>query len=146
MYERILIATDGHDLSKKAVKTGIALAVSLDAEVIAFKSVPRYPMNYFEGGVVLSPDEIKRIEKDWLQNAQLVVDAVQQSALKSGVKARAILGRGEPSESIISAAKKHKCGLIVMASHGRKGVKRILLGSETLAVLTHSDIPVLVLR
>lgn len=146
MYERILIATDGHALSKKAVKEGIALARSLDAEVVAFTAVPRYPHLYFEGGVVLAPAEIARIEKEWTQLGQAVVDAVQQDAHERDVKATAVVSRGEPSESIISAAKKYKCGLIVMASHGRKGVKRILLGSETLDVLTHSHVPVLVLR
>jgi nucleotide-binding universal stress UspA family protein len=146
MYERILIATDGHDLSKKAVKAGIALAASLDAEVVAFTAVPHYPWNYFEGAVVLSPAEIARIEKEWTQQGHVVVDAVQSDAHVRDVKATTAVGRGEPSESIIGAAKKYKCDLIVMASHGRKGVKRLLLGSETLDVLTHSHVPVLVLR
>jgi nucleotide-binding universal stress UspA family protein len=146
MYERILIATDGHDLSKKAVKDGIALAGRLDAEVIAFTAVPRYPHYYTEGAVTLTPAEMARIEKEWMQQGQALVDAVQKEAHTRDVKAKAVLGRGEPSESIISAAKKYKCDLIVMASHGRKGIKRILLGSETQDVLTHSHVPVLVLR
>lgn len=146
MYERILIATDGHDLSKKAVKAGIALAASLDAQVIAFTAVPRYPWNYTEGAIVVTPAEISRIETDWAKQGQKVVDAVKQEAQAVDVEATAVVGRGGPSEGIISAAKKHKCDLIVMASHGRKGVKRILLGSETQDVLTHSHIPVLVIR
>ena len=63
------------------------------------------------------------------------------------MKARAVTARSDlVAESIIAAAKKHKCGLVVMASHGRKGIKRLLLGSETQHVLTHSHVPVLVLR
>jgi nucleotide-binding universal stress UspA family protein len=146
MYERILICTDGTTLSKKAVDAGITLAAKLDAHLVAYMVVPRYPHLYFEGAVVLTPAETKRIEKEWNDQAQSVVDEVQKQAHTHDVKATAVIGHGEVAESIISAAKKHKCDLIVMASHGRKGISRVLLGSETLHVLTHSHIPVLVLR
>jgi nucleotide-binding universal stress UspA family protein len=146
MYKRILIATDGTALSKKAVSSGIALAAALDAEIVAYTVVPRYPQMYFEGAVVLTHAETARIEKEWNAQAQLVVDAVQKDAHAKDVKATAVIGHGAVSESIISAARKHKCDLIVMASHGRKGIGRVLLGSETLDVLTHSHVPVLVLR
>ncbi len=146
MYERILITTDGTALSKKAVEAGLTLAAKLDAEVFAFMTVPRYPHLYFEGAVVLTPAETARIEKEWTQQAQSVVDEVQKEAHARHVKATAVIGHGEVAQGIISAAKKHKCDVIVMASHGRKGISRLLLGSETLDVLTHSHIPVLVLR
>jgi nucleotide-binding universal stress UspA family protein len=146
MYEHILIATDGTTMSRKAVKSGIALASALRAEVVAYMAVPRYPAMYFEGAMVLTPAETQRNEKDWNNQAQVVVDAVQKEAQADGVKAEAIIGHGAVAESIISTAKKHKCDLIVMASHGRKGIQRVLLGSETMDVLTHSHIPVLVLR
>jgi nucleotide-binding universal stress UspA family protein len=146
MYERILLCTDGTKLSNKAVTAGLALAAKLDAEVFAYTAVPRYPHLYFEGAVVLTPAETARIEKDWTNQAQLVVDAVQKLAHVQDVKASAIIGHGDVAQSIISAAKKHKCDVIVMASHGRKGIARVLLGSETLDVLTHSHVPVLVLR
>jgi nucleotide-binding universal stress UspA family protein len=146
MFERVLICTDGAALSKKAVDSGITLAAKLNAHVVAYMAVPRYPHLYFEGAVVLTPAETKRIEKEWSDQAQSVVDAVQKKAHEKSVKASAVIGHGEVAESIISAAKKHKCDLIVMASHGRKGISRVLLGSETLDVLTHSHIPVLVLR
>jgi nucleotide-binding universal stress UspA family protein len=146
MYQRLLIATDGSKLSEKAVASGISLAVGLDAEIVAFTTVPRYPSMYFEGAVVLTAAEVGRIEKDWHQKAQILVDAVQEEAHRHSVKAKAVTGTGDVAESIIKAAKKYKCDLIVMASHGRKGIGRLLLGSETLNVLTHSHIPVLVLR
>ncbi len=146
MYERILICTDGTTLSKKAVTNGIALAAKLNAHVVAYMAVPRYPSMYFEGAVVLTPAETQRIEKEWSEQAQAVVDAVQQQAHAQHVKTSTVLGHGEVAQSIIGAAKKHKCDLIVMASHGRKGFSRLLLGSETLDVLTHSHIAVLVLR
>ena len=109
--------------------------------------MPRYPQSYFEGGVALQAAEVARIEKQWSDHAQEIVDAVQKTASAKGVKARAITARSDlVSDAIIAAAKKHKCDLIVMASHGRKGIKRLLLGSETQQVLTHSHVPVLVLR
>ena len=147
MYQRILVATDGSTLSKKAVAAGIGMAALTGGELIALKVVPRYPQSYFEGGVALQAAEVSRIEKQWSDHAQEIVDAVQKSASAKGVKARAITAKSDlVSEAIIAAAKKHKCDLIVMASHGRKGIKRLLLGSETQQVLTHSHVPVLVLR
>jgi nucleotide-binding universal stress UspA family protein len=147
MYERILISTDGTALSKKAVEAGLTLAAKLKAEVFAYMAVPAYPHLYFEGAVVLTPAETARIEKEWVQQAQSVVDAVQKDASARDIKTTAVIGHHTGvAEGIISAAKKHKCDLIVMASHGRKGISRLLLGSETLDVLTHSHIPVMVLR
>jgi len=76
-----------------------------------------------------------------------VVTKVKDMAEAEGVKAKAMTTSSDfTAEAIINAAKKHKCDLIVMASHGRRGVKRLLMGSETMHVLTHSHIPVLVLR
>jgi nucleotide-binding universal stress UspA family protein len=146
MYKRILIATDGSKLSNKAVTSGIALAASLDAEIVAFMAVTRYPQALFEGAVILAPKEIARIDKESRNNAQFLVDQIREEAHEHDVKAITALGRGPIASGIISAAKKYKCDLIVMASHGRKGFKRLLLGSETLDVLTHSHTPVLVLR
>jgi nucleotide-binding universal stress UspA family protein len=147
MYKRILVATDGSTLSRKAVKDAIALGASLGAGLVALTVVPRYPMSYFEGGASISPQEVGRIEKEWADRGQAIVDAVQKSAAAVGVKAKAVVARSDlVASSILAAAKKNKCDLIVMASHGRKGISRILLGSETQQVLTHSGIPVLVLR
>ena len=109
--------------------------------------VPRYPMSYFEGGASISPEDVGRIEKDWADRGQAVADAARKSAEAAGVTARAVTARSDlVATAIMAAAKKNKCDLIVMASHGRKGISRILLGSETQQVLTHSSIPVLVLR
>jgi nucleotide-binding universal stress UspA family protein len=146
MYERILIATDGTELSKKAVESGLSLAAKLDAQVYAYTVVPSYPSMYFEGAVVLTVAETARIEKEWTSQAQSVVDGIQKQAHARHVKATAVIGHGQIAQGIISAAKKYHCDVIVMASHGRKGLSRLLLGSETLDVLTHSHIPVLVLR
>lgn len=147
MYQRILVATDGSPLSKKAVSSAIELAALAKAELVALKVVPCYPQSYFEGGLALQAAEVSRIEAQWAEEGQSIVDAVQQAAQDKDVKATAITVKSDlVSEAIITAAKKHKCDLIVMASHGRRGIQRMLLGSETQQVLTHSHIPVLVLR
>jgi nucleotide-binding universal stress UspA family protein len=147
MYQRILVPTDGSPLSQKAVESAIEQAAASGAELVALYVVPRYPISYFEGNVAVSNSEMARTEKQWSDKGQAVVDRVREAAAAGGVRAKGILTRSNlVAESVIAAAKKHKCDLIVMASHGRKGLKRVLLGSETQHVLTHSKLPVLVLR
>ena len=147
MYKRILVATDGSDLSKTAVQSAIELAAAIGAELVALYVVPRYPVSYFEGGITISVDDIARAEKQWSDKGQAVVDEVQRQAEAQAVKATAVVKQSDlVAESIMAAATKHDCDLVVMASHGRKGIKRVLLGSETQHVLTHSTVPVLVLR
>jgi nucleotide-binding universal stress UspA family protein len=147
MYKRILVPTDGSALSKKAVKSAVELAATVGAEVVALNVVPRYPTSYFEGGISVSPNEVARVEKQWAEKGQALAVGVEKAGEKAGVVAKAVTVRSDlVAEAILNAAKKHKCDLVVMASHGRRGLKRLLLGSETQHVLTHGNIPVLVLR
>lgn len=147
MYKRILIATDGSPLSEMAVESGLSLAGLTGASVVALKVVPRYPRSYFDGGLPVDAADIKRIEKQWTDAAQVLVNKVKARGSDEGVTVKAVVAKSDLiAEAVISAAKKHDCDLIVMASHGRRGLKRLLLGSETQHVLTHSHIPVLVLR
>ncbi|MEN9886500.1 MAG: hypothetical protein RL758_1078 [Pseudomonadota bacterium] len=147
MYKRILIATDGSTLSKKAVTHGLDLAQSVRAEVLLTKVVPKYTQTYFEGVVTLSAEDVKKIEKDWVAQGQAMLDKVLAAAKSRDLDIKtAVVKSDRVAEAIIAAAKKNDCDLIVMASHGRKGISRVLLGSETNAVLTHSHVPVLVLR
>lgn len=147
IYQRILVATDGSALSKKAVANSIRLAALMGAELIAVKVVPRYPMSYFEGSMAMSMQDIGRVERQWAEQGQAIVDAVKEAAQAKGVKARAVTVKSDfVADAIMATTRKYKCDLVVMASHGRKGLKRILLGSETQHVLTHSTVPVLVLR
>jgi nucleotide-binding universal stress UspA family protein len=147
MYKRILVPTDGSPLSKKAVQGAVELAAGTGAELVVLNVVPRYPTAYFEGGVTISPTEVARVEKQWLAQGQKLADAAVVAAGKAGVKARGVTAKSNlVAEAILAAARKNRCDLVVMASHGRKGIKRLLLGSETQHVLTHGKIPVLVLR
>ena len=147
MYKRILIPTDGSELSQKAADSGIELAKLSGGHVVVLQVVPRYPVTYFEGGATISGDEIQRIEKEWADIGQATVAKVKAQAEAQGVLATAVIAQSDMiAEAIIATAKKHDCELIVMASHGRRGLTRLLLGSETTHVLTHSVIPVMVLR
>ena len=147
MYQRILVATDGSPLSKKAVTSAIALAAQTGSALVALTVVPRYPTNYFDGAAVFTPEDIGRIEKQWADAAQAALGAVAAEAEAAGVQVKtSVISSDVVGDAIISAAKKHESNLIVMASHGRKGIKRLLLGSETQHVLTHTELPVLVLR
>jgi nucleotide-binding universal stress UspA family protein len=147
MYRRILVATDGSPLSKKAVQSSIGLAAATGAELVAFNVVPRYPVSYFEGALTISAEEVARTEKDWHDRGLAMVERVRDTAASEGVKAKPVVVHSDLiAESIMAAARKHRCDLVVMASHGRKGIKSMLMGSETQHVLTHCTVPVLVLR
>jgi nucleotide-binding universal stress UspA family protein len=147
MYKRILVATDGSTLSKKAVASAIDLAALSGAELVAVKVTPRYPQSYFEGSLPLSAKEVSKIEQQWGDAAQKVLDAVVKAGAAKGVSVKTAVVKSDiVSDALIAASKKHKVDLIVMASHGRRGIKRLLLGSETQQVLTHASVPVLVLR
>ncbi|MFC5499378.1 universal stress protein [Caenimonas terrae] len=147
MYQRILVPTDGSELSGKAVRTAITLAARLGSELVALYVAPRYPVSFFDGDIGLPREEVARTEKEWADKGQAAVDAVAAAARVAGVQARAVVMQSDlVADSILAAAKKNECDLVVMASHGRKGVARVLLGSETQHVLTHGEVPVLVLR
>lgn len=147
MYTRILVATDGSTLSKKAITSAISLAALSGAELVAVKVTPRYPQSYFEGSLPLNPTEVAKIEKQWADDAQKMLDIVVKAGKAKGVSVKPVVVKSDiVSDAIIATAKKQKADLIVMASHGRRGIKRLLLGSETNQVLTHASVPVLVLR
>ena len=147
MYKRILVAADATPLSKKAVAHAIGLAAATGAELVVLTVTQRYPASYMEGAIAFEAVDVAKIEKQWTEQGRALVDRYTQQAEAKGVVARGAVAKSDlVAESIIAAATKHKADLIVMASHGRKGIKRLLMGSETLNVLTHSSIPVLVLR
>ena len=147
MYERILVATDGSALSEKAVKSALSLAKLSGATLVALRVIPRYPRSYLEGGATVDISEIKRIEAQWTAQAQEQLSAIKAEGKNMGVTVKTTIAKSDlVAESIIATADKQEVDLIVMASHGRKGIKRLLLGSETQHVLTHSGKPILVLR
>ena len=147
MFTRIMLATDGSKLSQKAVKSAIDMASKFNAELVAVKVIPRYVQTYFEGSFTVADIDVKSIEAQWAAGAQQVLDKIATSATAKGVSVKtSVIKSDDISEGLVKAANKMKVDLIVMASHSRKGIKRLLLGSETQNVLTHSEVPVLVLR
>lgn len=147
MYKRILVATDGSDLSARAVTHAISLAKLCGAQLFVLKVVSRYPQTYFEGGIALDADEVKRVEQSWEDEGRTIILSVEKEASIQGVKVNGYVEKSDiVSEAVLDLSKKCECDLIIMASHGRKGISRLLLGSETQHVLTHANIPVLVLR
>ena len=147
MYKHILVATDGSKLSGKAVETAIALAKPLKAKLTAFYAAPEMPLPVYSEGVVFQPLSRREYGAAMAKEASRILDPVVAQAKRAGVACEAQHGlSSSPWESILDAAKKAKCDAIVMASHGRSGVTALLLGSETQKVLTHSKLPVVVVR
>jgi nucleotide-binding universal stress UspA family protein len=145
MYKHILIATDGSELAGKAVSTGMALAKALKAKVTAV--TVSEPWTALVTGEMAIGFPYEEYEKGAADSAATVLAGVAQSAKASGVECATLhMPDRFPSEAIVECAKDKGCDLIVMASHGRRGLSKLLLGSETMRVLTHSSVPVLVCR
>jgi len=146
MYSRILVPTDGSRLAERAVKEAAMLARTAGATLTLFYAAPTYrPPASYEGAVLqqfVTPERYKRSVR---AHAKRLLDAAARKAGGTVTKA-AYEFNDRPYEAIISAARKHRCDLVVMASHGWRGLKGLVLGSETHKVLTHSKIPVLVVR
>ena len=143
MFKHILIATDGSPLANKAAKAGIALASALGAKVTGYYAVePIEPL--YVGGRAFAREGI---EDNAREAGQQVVDAIGKMAKAAGVPFTALVTKADNSyEGIIAAAKKSKCDVIFMASHGRRGLSELIMGSVTHKVLTYCKIPVVVYR
>jgi nucleotide-binding universal stress UspA family protein len=147
MYKRILVATDGSELSAKAVDHAIALAKVHGAELVALKVTHLQAHDHWDGQIRQKAGEKAEQEKRWAEASQALVDGVTAAAQAAGVQASGVTEKSNfIADTLIEVARKRDCDLIVMASHGRRGLARVLIGSETQHVLTHSHIPVLVLR
>jgi nucleotide-binding universal stress UspA family protein len=144
MYKHILIATDGSELAQKAVATGLALAKELKAKVTAVTATePWTAMVTSEPAFAFPIDEI---EKEAALNAARVLAAVSEAARKHNVACETVNVKDFPAEGIIETAKARGCDLIVMSSHGRRGLAKVLLGSQATQVVTLSTVPVLICR
>lgn len=148
MFKHVLLPTDGSKLSDRAVLRGIQFAKEARARVTALHVVPEFRMVVEEGFVSPMTAELKkRFEKESQVHAGKMLAKVEKAAKSAGVKCEVVSVVSDyPYQQIIAVAKKKKCDLIMMASHGRRGLSSLLLGSETAKVLTHSKIPVLVVR
>ena len=145
MYGRILIATDGSELSNKAVDQGLALAKAVGAKATILRVTSQPAPMVYEGIVVALP--VEEIADEIAKNVEKYFVTLRAKASNIGVDAETIQIENDfPWQVIIDTARDKGAALIVMASHGRRGLSAVLLGSETQKVLTHSTIPVLVFR
>jgi len=145
MYKHILIPTDGSPQSRKAIAGGVALAKAIGAKVTGiFAAPPATPILYrnnMPAGLATMADQKRIID----ESAARYLDIIDQAAKKAGVPCEVVTVTSDyPADIILATAKKKKCDLIVMATHGRRGISGVLLGSETQRVVTHAEIPVLV--
>jgi len=144
MFKRILVPTDGSDITTKAVATAIGLTKSLGATLYTLSVKEPFPYSAISEMQPVPPQEFfdaqERIASERVNEVRAACNAVGLTCEAHTVEAV------HPWEAIIEHAKNNACDLIVMSSHGRRGVTALLLGSETQKVLTHSSIPVLVVR
>jgi nucleotide-binding universal stress UspA family protein len=146
MFKRILIPTDGSEVARKAISAGIALAKQLGASVVGYTAVEPLEGYYHEGGGRRLV-EFKTIEERNEAQARRYLNEIDKAARSAGVKCEVVITvSAAPYQGIIATAKKKKCDLIFMSSHGRGGLASLLLGSVSQKVLAHSKIPVTIYR
>jgi nucleotide-binding universal stress UspA family protein len=147
MFKKILLPTDGSALSKKAIRKGVAFAKSIGAKVVGFHAKPLANFVYHGESMAVVPGLLEAQQAGIDRAAQKFIAEIDKVARKEGVPCECLsVENNSPYEAIIGAAKNKGCDLIVMASHGRRGLAGLVLGSEANKVLTHSKIPVLVMR
>ncbi len=145
MYKHILIPTDGSELAGKAVAAGLALAKEFKSTVTAIHVTE--PWTALVAGEMTMGFPYQEYDRSAAENAQRILASVGDAAKAAGVECTTLhVPNRFPAEAIVECAKDKGCDLIVMASHGRRGFSKLLLGSETVRVLTHTTVPVLVCR
>jgi nucleotide-binding universal stress UspA family protein len=147
MFKHLLVPTDGSKLSEATVTRAASFAKDAGARITFFYAQPDFPMPIYGEGALIDPTTPEQFANSAEEEARKILGRAKQIADDVGVTADTdTLVNEVPYEAIIDAAVRHSCDLIFMASHGRRGLASILLGSETQRVLTHSKIPVLIYR
>ena len=148
MYANILLSTDGSDVARKGVRHGIALAKALNAKVIVITVTESLPVDYFGSGIAPgwpSEEEVDRFDAACKEHAGRVLDEARAMGEQIGISAELLhVPYAHPATAIIETAKSRGCDLIVMASHGQRGLRKLFLGSQTSEVLADGSVPVLV--
>ncbi len=147
MFKHILVPTDGSEFSTLTVARALSFASETGAKVTFYFAKPDYPIAFYGEGALIDPTTPEKFSEMADTQAQKVLGECARLAEQAGVACTSVSSTSDvPYEGIISAADSSGCDLIFMASHGRRGIAAMLLGSETQKVLTHSKIPVLVYR
>jgi len=146
-YHHLLVPTDGSELSDKAVQQAVALGRSLGASITFFHVQSNFPISLVGVGELIDPNTVTALVQAARDGAERILVAAVATAKAAGVvSSQDTVVHSMPYAAIVEAAGRHGADLIVMASHGRRGLEGVLLGSETHKVLTHSSCPVLVVR
>jgi nucleotide-binding universal stress UspA family protein len=147
MYKNILLPTDGSQLSGEAIQSAVRFAKSIQAKITGFYAAPKpgaQPLEHWAHGDAAHQARLREI---FDKQAHAYLKVIEDAAARANVPCECFfVSSNSPFEEIIKTARQKHCDLVFMASHGWKGGTAGLLGSETLKVLTHSDIPVLVHR
>ena len=147
MFKHILVPTDGSELSNTTVKRAVIFAQEISAKITFFFAKPDYPIAFYGEGALIDPTTPEKFAEMAEAQAQTILNGAMQLAREAGVTCESVSTVNDITfAAIIEAATTAGCDLIFMASHGRRGISGLLLGSETQKVLTHSKIPVLVWR
>ena len=146
MFKSILLPTDGSDLSEKATAIAIEFARAHGARIVGVSVVQPFPFTPMAvDGAVIPDAEVFDTQATVAATSHL--DKIAAAAAAAGIAFEGVVANSHsPYEEIVAAAEKHHCDIILMASHGRKGLNKLFLGSETQKVLAHTHLPVLVLR
>jgi nucleotide-binding universal stress UspA family protein len=145
MFKHVLLPTDGSNLSQVAVQKGVQLAKSMKAKITGISVMPEQKYYLYQTDITVQVKEETAKQQSLQANRNLSI--IEKAAKDAGVPCETLCEISDhPYETIIRVAEKKGCDLIMMASHGRRGMKGLLLGSETQKVLTHTKIPVLVFR
>ena len=147
MFKHILVPTDGSQLSTDTVRRAVTFAKEVGAKITYLYAKPSYPIAFYGEGVLIDPTTPQQFDEMAEQQAQQVLADAVSKAQAEGVACDCVSAINDwPYEAIIATAEDVGADLIFMASHGRRGIGALLLGSETQKVLTHSKVPVLVYR
>ena len=145
MFKHILIPTDGSELSTNAIEKGIKFAASVGASITGLNVVPNLQLLDYQ--LQILEETRQSLNEATKSRADAILEVLTKAAKAANVDCKVeVVVSDHPYKAIIDTAEKRRCDLILMASHGRRGIGGILLGSETHRVLTHSKIPVLVVR
>lgn len=147
MYKTILLPIDGSDLSRKAIGPAVELAKAIGAKLVGFHVTPEHKLHYYNEYIPADFERLEEIEGKARKVAANYLKEVSKACKAAGVPcATDQVSSDFPADAIVSAAERHECDLITMATHGRSGLTKLLVGSETQKVLGYAKVPVLVLR
>jgi nucleotide-binding universal stress UspA family protein len=147
MFRHLLVPNDGSKLSQSAVERAVAFAKRLEARITFFYAQPDFPLPVYGEGALIDPTTPEQFRKAAEEEAKMILNAAKERASEAGVEADTdTVVSDAPAQAIIDAAERHGCDLIFIASHGRSGIAKLLLGSVTHKVLSHTKLPVLVYR